>query len=106
MKFEIEFASVKAQQEFKDLPTGLRAKGAKMLELIKQGHIGGELSKHLVDELFEIRIKAKEGIARSIYCYRIGAKIIILRTFVKKSQATPRKELEIALARLKEYENE
>nr|WP_258032941.1 type II toxin-antitoxin system RelE/ParE family toxin [Campylobacter concisus] len=34
--------------------------------------------------MFEIRIKPDEGIARSIYCYEIGKRIIILLNFVKK----------------------
>ncbi len=33
-----------------------------------------------------MRIKLNEGISRSIYCYEIGKRIIILLTFVKKSK--------------------
>ncbi len=41
--------------------------------------------------LFEIRAKAQEGIARGFYCMIKERKIIIRHVFVKKTQATPKK---------------
>ena len=57
-----------------------------MFELLEaRGNTMGEpYTKSLKDGLFEIRIKSNEGTARSIYCYEIGKRIIILPTFVKK----------------------
>ena len=52
--------------------------------------------------LFELRIKAAEGIARVFYCMVIDRRIVILHQFVKKSEKTPPKELEIARRRMKE----
>ena len=52
--------------------------------------------------LFELRIKAAEGIARVFYCTAIDRRIVVLHHFVKKSEKTPPKELEIARRRLKE----
>lgn len=52
--------------------------------------------------LFELRLKAAEGIARVFYCTLIGQRIVMLHQFVKKSEKTPRKELEIARRRMKE----
>lgn len=52
--------------------------------------------------LFELRIKAAEGIARVIYCTVVDRRIVILHQFVKKSEKTPLKELEIARQRMKE----
>jgi len=52
--------------------------------------------------LFELRIKAAEGIARVFYCTVVGRRIVILHQFVKKSEKTPPKELEIARRRMKE----
>nr|WP_260953114.1 type II toxin-antitoxin system RelE/ParE family toxin [Campylobacter sp. RM16187] len=46
-----------------------------------------------------------EGIARSIYCYEIGKRIIILLTFVKKTQKTPKSILNLAEQRLKEFKD-
>lgn len=55
--------------------------------------------------LFELRLKAQEGIARLFYCLAIGRRIVILHSFVKKSQKTPARELAIALRRMKEMES-
>ena len=52
--------------------------------------------------LFELRIKAAQGIARVFYCTVIDRRIVILHQFVKKSEKTPPKELEIARRRMKE----
>ena len=54
------------------------------------------------DGLFELRIKAAEGIARIFYCTLVGQRIIFLHAFVKKTQKTPRGAIEIARERMKE----
>ncbi|WP_442868060.1 type II toxin-antitoxin system RelE/ParE family toxin [Campylobacter sp. JMF_06 NA1] len=56
--------------------------------------------------MFEIRIIADKDIARSLYTYEIGKKIIILTIFVKKTEKTPNDKIELALKRLKEWKNE
>lgn len=52
--------------------------------------------------LFELRIKAAEGIARVFYCTVVDRRIVVLHQFVKKTDKTPSKELEIARRRMKE----
>ena len=52
--------------------------------------------------LFELRIKAAEGIARVFYCTVVDRRIVFLHQFVKKADQTPPKELEIARRRMKE----
>ena len=52
--------------------------------------------------LFELRIKAAEGIARVFYCTVIDRRIVVLHQFVKKSEKTPLKELEIARQRMRD----
>jgi len=44
-------------------------------------------------------------IARVFYCTMVGRKIVILHQFIKKTDKTPSKELEIARRRLKEVKN-
>jgi phage-related protein len=57
------------------------------------------------DGLFELRLKASEGIARVLYCTVVGRKIVILHQFIKKSDKTQSKELVIARRRMKEIKN-
>jgi len=47
------------------------------------------LSKHLDDGIFELRISLGAKIARNLYFYEKGAKIIITHGFIKKTQKTP-----------------
>jgi phage-related protein len=54
------------------------------------------------DGLFEIRAKGKEGIGRSLFCTIKDREIIILHSFIKKSQKTPKKEIDLARKRMKE----
>ena len=52
--------------------------------------------------LFELRIKAAEGIARVFYCTVVDRRIVVLHSFVKKTDKTPPKELMIARRRMKD----
>jgi phage-related protein len=65
---------------------------------LKEHHlpIKENLSKHLEDGIFELRTLLTEKISRSLYFYQKGAKIIITHGFIKKTQKTPRKEIEKA----------
>ena len=55
--------------------------------------------------LFELRLKAAEGIARVLYCTIVDRQIVMLHQFVKKTEKTPARELEIARRRMKEVKN-
>ena len=57
------------------------------------------------DGLFELRLKAGEGIARVFFCTRVGRRIVVLHHFIKKTEKTPAKELLVARTRMKEIEN-
>jgi len=67
------------------------------LERVREPHL-----KHLEAELWELRLKGKAGIARAIYMTAAGSRIVILQVFVKKTQKTPRREIELALKRARE----
>jgi phage-related protein len=58
--------------------------------------------KHLEGKLWELRLTGRDGIARALYVTAIGQRIIVVRAFVKKTQKTPRAEIEIGLQRAKE----
>jgi len=62
------------------------------------------LSKYLEDGIFELRTSLTVTIARSLYFYQQGAKIILTHGFIKKTQKTPRKEIEKAKMLRKFYQ--
>ena len=59
-------------------------------------------SQHLTDGIFEIRIKSGSDISRVLYFFVIGKRIVLTNGFVKKTQKTPKNEIELA----KKYRNE
>jgi phage-related protein len=58
--------------------------------------------KHLGGKLWELRLNGRDGIARALYVTSIGRRVVVVRAFRKKTQKTPRAEIEIALRRAKE----
>jgi len=68
--------------------------------------LGMPHTKAMGGGLFELRIKSVEGIALVFYCTVVGKRIVFLHQFVKKTDKTPAKELQIARRRLKEVINE
>jgi phage-related protein len=64
--------------------------------------LGMPHTRAMGDGLFELRLKAAEGIARILYCTMIGKRIMILHPFTKKAEKTPPKELALARRRMKE----
>ena len=49
-----------------------------------------------------MRMKGKDGIARAAYVTATGRRVVVVRVFPKKTQKTPRREIELALKRAKE----
>ena len=76
----------------------------RVVELIEEfgPAIGRPHTAPLGKGLFEIRAKGREGIGRSIFCAERVRKLIILHSFVKKTQKIPQKEMDKALKRMKE----
>jgi phage-related protein len=58
--------------------------------------------KHLEGRLWELRITGRDGISRAIYVTTAGRRVVILRVFVKKTQKTPARELELARQRARD----
>ncbi|HKN28957.1 MAG TPA: type II toxin-antitoxin system RelE/ParE family toxin [Roseiarcus sp.] len=64
--------------------------------------LSGPHVKHLEGRLSELRLTGRDGIARALYVTAIGRRVVVVRAFVKKTQKTPRAEIELALRRAKE----
>lgn len=63
--------------------------------------IGMPVVRKLDAGLWEIRSSIPEGIARVFFTV-VGKEMVLLHGFVKKSQATPKAHLDLALFRMKE----
>jgi len=52
-----------------------------------------------------MRMKGRDGISRAVYVTARGRRVVVVRVFVKKTQKTPVREIEIALQRAKEVKD-
>ena len=57
--------------------------------------------KPIEGRLWEMRLKGRSGTSRALYVTAVGRRVVIVRVFVKKTEKTPRREIELALARAK-----
>ena len=83
----------------------MREKIFKSIDLlrIKGNSLREPYSKSLDDGIFELRCKVGNDITRTLYFFYIGKKIIMTNGFIKKTQRTPRSELDLAKARREDY---
>lgn len=83
----------------------VKAKFARIFELLQeQGTaVGKPYIAPLEDKLYEIRVEQDTNIYRVIYVAYTGKRFILLHGFQKKTQKTPRREINLAKDRLKAF---
>ena len=107
MKWTITYFNENVENSVAELPVKIRARYFALTDRMEV--VGPDLgmphTSPMGDGLFELRVKAQEGIARVMYCTQLGHEIIILSCFVKKTQKTQKNELEIERKGLKEVKH-
>ena len=108
MNYTIEYYSEDVRSDIEHWPLSLRVRYAKLTMRMETfgGNLGEPHTSAFGQGLFELRVKSEAGIGRVFYCAMVGKRIIMLHSFIKKTQKTPRKERLIAEARLKEFKND
>jgi len=86
------------------LPAGIQARYIHLTQRMQVygANLGMPHTQLMKDGLFELRMKSKEGIGRVFYCTLVNKRIVMLHSFIKKTQKTPSKEFKIAMSRMKE----
>lgn len=104
MSWTVTFYDTGVESEILALPAGLLARFVRYSERVEVygPDLGMPHTRAMGGGLFELRLKAGEGIARVFYCTIVDRRIVMLHHFVKKSRKTPRMEFEIARRRVKE----
>lgn len=107
MSWRVTFYSSGIEKEILSLPAGFVARFLRYAERMEiyGPDLGMPHTRAMGKGLFELRLKAAEGIARVFYCTVVARRIVVLHQFIKKSEKTPRKELEIAERRMKEMKD-
>jgi phage-related protein len=105
MKWTVETLNEVVDAELEALPPDMLARFHYIsqlieefgLERVREPHV-----KHLRGSIWEMRIKGKDGISRALYVTAVDKRVIVVRVFIKKTQRTPGREIELALKRAEE----
>jgi phage-related protein len=105
MPWRVELLNETVAAEIAALPEDMQARFVRLadritlvgLQGLREPHV-----KHLEGKLWELRLTGRDGIARALYVTAIGQRVVVVRAFIKKTQKTPRAEIELALERAKE----
>jgi phage-related protein len=105
MKWAVELLDDRVTQEIEALPADMRARFRRIVELMqahglermREPHV-----KHLEGPVWEMRMSGRDGISRALYVTASGRRVVVLRAFVKRTQRTPRREIDLALRRAEE----
>ena len=105
MQWQVLFLDNRVRAELEVQPKDIQARFLRIAELISahgRERVHEPYTKHLEGPLWEMRMKGRDGIARAVYVTASGRRVIVVRVFNKKTQKTPRREIDMALARAKE----
>ena len=107
VEYTISYYSEQVQDDILALPDTLAARYVVLTRrMVALGpNLGEPHTKAFGEGLFELRLKGAEGIARVFYCTLIGRRVVMLHSFVKKTNKTPPRELDIAQSRMKEIKH-
>jgi phage-related protein len=105
MPWRVEILNETVAEEITLLPADMHARFLRLARRIEEAgleSLGEPHVKHLEGKLWEMRLAGRDGIARALYVTVIGKRVVVVRAFVKKTQKTPRTEIELALRRAEE----
>jgi len=100
MTWMVETLSDSVDEELEDMPVEARAKFIHISKLIEEfGHeqVGMPHVRHLDGPLWEMRMKS----SRAFYVKVPRKRVVVVRAFTKKTQKTPKREIDLALRRAK-----
>ena len=105
MTWSFVFLNAEVKTELDGLAEDMRASFERIVNLVQAvglERVHEPYIKHIEDRIWEMRLRGRGGIARALYVTAIGRRVVILRVFTKKTQKTPRREIELARQRAKE----
>lgn len=106
--WDVILASAKVEREIRELPYTLQARYLRLADLLERyapHHLGMPHIRPIDGDLWELRLRGKEGIGRVLYVALTGRRLVMLHAFVKKTPTTPRRAIAVALRRLKEWQS-
>jgi len=105
--WQIIYYNARVKRDVWAMPAGIVADYLRLTEAMML--YGADLrmphSRAMGGGLFELCPKGPEGIGRVFYCTQVGKTIVVLHSFVKKTQETPDAEMRVARKRLKDVQH-
>ena len=104
-RWTVETLNATVDREIDALPKDIRARYLRIIEMIEEiglENVPPRTLRKLTGPLWEMRLRGRDGIARAIYVTVKNKRLVVVRAFVKKTQNTPRREINLALQRAKE----
>jgi len=99
--FRTDAGSEPVREWLKDLPAIDRKTIGEDIKTVQFGWpLGMPLVGHLDGDIWEVRVKLENRIARILFAM-VGRTMVLLHGFIKKQQATPKPDLDLARDRLK-----
>lgn len=107
MAYELEYFNPRIQASIESWPAEILADYARLVELLLEHgpNLRMPHSRSMGEGLFELRPRGRERTGRAFYCFLVGRRISVVHAFIKKSEATPERELKIARKRVKVLKN-
>lgn len=105
MEWTVETLNETVDEELDALPDEMKARFVWISALIEShglGNVREPYVRHIEGKLWEIRMKGQDGIARALYVTVTHRRVVVVRVFIKKTQKTPRREIQLALKRAEE----
>ena len=104
--YEKENGEIPVNDFLLSLNEKMRAKAAKEIRILSEygNRLREPYSKHIQEGIFELRIKFASDISRIFYFFFDGNKIILTNGFIKKTQKTPKEEIEKAIKYKEDYQ--
>ena len=103
----VEVMSGAAQKEMQAQPESIQAdffRVSQMIEDVGPYKIPRHYRKKIEDDIWEIRLKGRDTIARALYLKWVGMRVIVVHVFTKKKQHIDRRHIELARKRARELE--
>ena len=105
MRWSFVFLNAEVKAELDALAEDVRASFERIVRLVQTvglERVHEPYIRQIEDRIWEMRLRGRDGIVRALYVTATGQRVVILRVFAKKTQKTPRREIELARQRAKE----
>lgn len=107
MSYTLEFFAPEVKADILAWRVGIRAGFFRVVERMREfgPDLGLPYTRAMGGGLFEVRAKGAEGIGRAFFCTLADQRIVILHSFIKKTQTTPQRELATAIQRMNQVKH-